>query len=325
MDLSIIIVNFNTEALLRQCLASIFALSHGITFEVIVVDNNSGDGSVSMIQSEYPHVRLVRNASNRGFAAANNVGLSKASGKYVLLLNSDTVLTPQVLGGSVKYIDDHADVGILGCKILNADGTLQRSARDFPTLWTLCLEAFFPTWLLSRSGLFRNPWVSDGELEQDVDVVKGAFFLTRRETIANVGSLDERFFLYSEEQDWCLRARKKGWRVIYWPDGEIYHHDGGSSLVERDSMRFLVFDSETEYFRKHFGSGYALIARLEMLGAVVVRLVLWSFLGLYASLTFSGESKHPERIRFFWYALLWHLSIFRKKAGGVEERSRTAS
>ncbi|MBI1807852.1 MAG: glycosyltransferase family 2 protein [Ignavibacteria bacterium] len=303
-DLSVIIVNYNTRGLLRNCLESLFKNGEEIYYEVIIVDNDSSDGSREMITRDFPTARLICNSENSGFAKANNVGLEAATAEFILLLNSDTVITAGNLSSSISYMHTQPDVGILGSKVLNPDGTIQQSARDFPTLWTLFLETFFLYKILPHSGLFRNPWITDTDKEQDVDVVKGAYFLTRRKLIDEIGALDERFFLYSEEQDWCLRAKRSGWRVVYLPSIATYHHDGGSSSIHRNSPKYYLFDSEFKYFQKHFGSASAVAARLLMFIGVVSRLLLWLPSGVIHNVAHNHSARAWDKVRYYWFAVL---------------------
>ncbi|MBI5020378.1 MAG: glycosyltransferase family 2 protein [Ignavibacteriales bacterium] len=302
MDLSIIIVNFNTKDLLISCLDSIHKYGQGIRYETIVVDNNSSDGSVSLIENKFPWVKVIRNNKNVGFASANNIGIANSSGRYILFLNSDTIINTGVLDSSVKYLDENSDVGILGCKILNPDGSVQSSARDFPTIWTLFLEMLAISKFLSHTGWFRNPWVTDYNREQDVEIVKGAFLLTRRLIIDQLGGFDERFFLYSEEQDFCFRV-KKHWRIVYWPHGSIYHYEGGSSTIKEYSARFMLYTSEVEYYRKHYGFLYAFIAYLEMFCAVGLRVFIWALAILVSRITTKNNFNHVEKFKYYWYSL----------------------
>jgi len=302
--LSIIIVSYNTRDLLRSCLSSVFEHAKEENPEVIVVDNNSNDGSVDMLQSTFPRVKVVANTENRGFAAANNIGIRMATGELILLLNPDTELLPQCLSNALTYMKNNSRVGILGCKLLNSDGTVQQSARDVPSLWTLLLEISLLYKVLPHSGLLRNPWVTAADQEQEVDVVKGAFLMTRRSIFETVGYLDERFFLYSEEQDWCVRAKQHGWRIVYYPKASIVHHERASSKPGPDSTKYLIYDSEFLYFFKHHGRSYAIAALLLMWIGILLRLFVWAFLGILRSLGISTIPETSSRTVDYWYTLV---------------------
>jgi GT2 family glycosyltransferase len=223
-DVSIVIINWNTREVLRNCLASVFEGRTGLSVEVLVIDNASTDGSAEMVARSFPQVKLTVNAENRGFAAANNMGIRTASGRYILLLNSDTVLLRDVLARSMQYMDEHPRVGVFGCRVLNADLTLQLTCQRYPSV----LNCF-----IAASGLTHLPWpqlVGREQMldwrrddEREVDVVSGCYMLVRSEAVRTVGLLDEAFFFCGEEADWCKRFRYRGWQLRFAPVGEIIH------------------------------------------------------------------------------------------------------
>lgn len=234
MDVSVVIVNWNTRELLRACLAS-FPASPRHRTEVIVVDNASQDGSVEMVEAEFPDVRIIRNRENRGFAAANNQGFEIARGRHVLLLNSDTEVIGHVVDDCIDWLDARPDTAVMGCRIENPDGSLQPSCfRDFGLVDLAIIAAGLhrlrrPNWIVQRAGRqMMREW--DRTDERDVDVVPGCFMLVRREAMDAVGILDEAFFFYGEEADWCHRFRDAGWRVRFAPLPAVIHHGGASSL-----------------------------------------------------------------------------------------------
>ncbi|MCX7854846.1 MAG: glycosyltransferase family 2 protein [Anaerolineae bacterium] len=281
-DLSVLIVNWNVRDLLRRCLQSILANSPTCKLatcklatcklatcklEIIVVDNGSTDGSVEMVRAEFPQVHLIANADNRGFTAANNQGLAVARGRYVLLLNPDTEVLGDALATMVSFADAHPDVGVVGPQLLNPDGTVQSSRRRFPTLWTALFEStwlqpYAPRRLLNRYYVLDRP---DDEI-QDVDWVTGAALMARREAIEQVGPLDEGFFMYSEELDWCRRFREVGWRVVYLPTARVIHHEGKSSEQVLPARHIHFQTSKVRYFRKYHGPIAAEALRLAILG-----------------------------------------------------------
>lgn len=302
--LSIIIVSYNTLDLLRSCLSSVFEHAKVENPEVIVIDNNSNDGSVDMLRSTFPQVKVIVNTENRGFAAANNIGIRMATGQLILLLNPDTELLPRCITNALTYMHNNSNVGILGCRILNPDGTVQQSARDVPSLWTLLIEITFLYKILPHSGLLRNPWVTAADQEQEVDVVKGAFLMTRRSIFETVGYLDERFFLYSEEQDWCVRVKRHGWQIMYYPGATIIHREGASCRPGPESPKYLVYDSEFLYYLKHHGRTYALAALFLMWVGVLLRLVLWSFLGMIRKCGITSFPESAPRVTDYWYSIV---------------------
>lgn len=267
IDLSILIVNWNVRDLLRRCLSSVFAHWQTRKMEVIVVDNGSTDGSREMVRTEFPQVHLIANPDNRGFTAANNQGLSVARGRYVLLLNPDTEVVGNALEVMVAFADAHPDVGVVGPQLLNPDGTVQSSRRRFPTLATALFES---TWLqpYAPRRLLRRYYVldrSDDEV-QEVDWVTGAALMARREAIGQVGPLDEGFFMYSEELDWCRRFREAGWRVVYLPTARVIHHEGKSSEQVLPARHIHFQTSKVRYFRKYHGPVAAEVLRLVLVG-----------------------------------------------------------
>jgi len=243
IDLSIMVVNWNTKDLLAQCLQSVYDTVSHLDFEVIVIDNASTDGSQAMIKAHFPQVRLIENQGNEGFARANNQGIVASQGRYVLLLNSDTIARPEALEAMFYFADQHPEVGVVGCKLLNADGSLQPSWAQFPTLWSE---------LVGRNIRKRRPMA--GGQAYEVDWVGGACLLARRKAIKTVGLLDEDFFMYSEETDWCFRMARSGWKVCYLPGAEVIHFGGGSSRRASEKMLIQLYRSKLRFFGKHYGS-----------------------------------------------------------------------
>jgi hypothetical protein len=260
IQLSIIIVNWNTKELLRQCIESIYQSKKRDDIEVIVVDNASTDASAEMVRHSFPQAKLLQNSSNLGFAAANNQGLRMCSGEFILLLNSDT----QVLNGAIDkcmdYMKLHENVGVLGCKVLNPDGTFQSSCFRFERLRDLvyfhCLGISIWFLLLRRLGLktLNYPsryWGRVFTDEKHVDVVAGCFLLTRRSVIDAVGFLDEAFYFYGEEEEWCFRVRCAGWAIVYFPFAEIIHIHGASSKMLSMSLSLAERGLAYWCWRKH--------------------------------------------------------------------------
>jgi len=265
IDLSVVIVNWNVSDLLRRCLHSILD-TQCLTLDVIVVDNASADDSVEMVRDEFPGVHLIVNADNRGFPAANNQGIAAARGRYILLLNPDTEVAGDALATMVAFADAHPDVGIVGPQLSYADGSIQSSRRRFPTLATAFFEStwlkpYAPRRLLERYEFLDRP----DDVVQDVDWLYGAAFMTRREAIEQVGPMDESFFMYSEELDWCRRFREAGWRVVYLPTAQIVHHEGKSSEQVVAARHIHFQTSKVRYFHKYHGRIVAEALRLFLL------------------------------------------------------------
>lgn len=241
VDLSIVIISFNTEKLTREAILSVVKNTKGITYEIIVIDNNSRDGSVEMLK-KLP-VRLIANKDNRGFGQANNQGMKIAKGRYILLLNSDTLVKTDVLSEMIAWMDDNPNCGISTCALKFPDGSLQGTGGYFPTLtrvaaWMLFLDdipvigrlvkPFHPLHGLSpfdkNADFFKT--------KKEMDWVTGAFLMMRRKVFDKVGGFDKRYFMYVEEVDLCFRVKASGWQVWYLPEWSIIHHGGKSSTSE---------------------------------------------------------------------------------------------
>jgi N-acetylglucosaminyl-diphospho-decaprenol L-rhamnosyltransferase len=257
MDISIIVVSYNTRELLAACLRSVANASlAGVEYEVLVVDNSSVDGSADMVVTDFPHVRLLRNCENRGFAAANNQALAVARGRYVLLLNSDALLSPEALPEMIAYMDAQPKVGVLGGQLFNPDGTFQSSYFDFPD-WRseLLLLTGIARWLLGTA--YPSYAEAHSQETRRVDWVSGALFMVRRQAMNQVGAFDEDYFMYAEEMDWCFRMRKAGWDVAYLPQAQAVHISAGSAHRQPERRRTYVYGSKSLFVRKHWGSWQA--------------------------------------------------------------------
>ena len=247
MNLSVIIVNYNTKDLLQKCLESVFASNDPSNFEVIVSDNGSRDGSIEMIKAKFPKVKLLENNANLGFSKGNNVAIKQAVGKYILLLNSDTAVRPNTFGLSTRFLDEHPQVGILGCKVLLPDGTLDKaSRRKFPNPWNSFLRLFG----LKKFSDYNIDTPIDQETE--VDAVMGAYLMIRREVMDKIGLLDEEYFMYGEDLDWCWQAKEAGFKVMYYPEAQITHYKYGSSQSVPFKTIRLAHQAMKIFYRKHY-------------------------------------------------------------------------
>jgi hypothetical protein len=301
MDLSIVIVNWNTRDMLRDCLASIPRHAE-LKTEVIVVDNASEDDSGAMVAAEFPEVRLVQNGANLGFATATNQGLRLARGRHLLLLNSDTLVLGDVLARSVRFMDEHPDVGMMGCKVLNEDGSTQMTCSLFPSFANLLLQTLGlnrmqrPRWLRRYQML---DWARDDERE--VEVISGCYLLARRATVEQIGLLDESFFLYGEETDWCRRCADAGWRLVFAPVGRIVHFGSGSSRKLNYRRDLMLSEGTVRLHRKHGGDPAALSVWLLLLVFNTSRSAYWSLRALAdrSSTTRSRASHFRHVVRHF--------------------------
>lgn len=277
MDISVIIVNWNTCWLLRDCLKSVYERGGVQDLEVIVVDNASADGSAEMVRNEFASVKLIENAENRGFAAANNQAMAVAKGRYVLLLNSDTVVLDNALAQAVSFADVNSRAAVTGCRVLNPDRTLQATCFMFPSILNMLLSSTYLYKLFPGSRFFgreKMTWWDRNDIRQ-VDVVTGCFMLVRREAIDEVGMMDERFFMYAEETDWCYRFKQAGWQVLFTPCAEIIHLGGQSTAKRPVSMIIQLRLSILGFIGKHRGRFARLIAGLLTALFFIVRLPVW--------------------------------------------------
>lgn len=306
MDLSIIIVNWNGKGVLRDCLASIYDREQAVEFEVIVVDNASGDDSVDMVENHFPMVRVVRNSSNLGFAAANNRGFSIAGGRHVLLLNSDTLMLAGALEKSVTYLDDHPDIGVLGCRVEFPDRSFQTSCYRFSDPWVMFMARMLPLGSIANERLnFGRYQARQFDKPTDVDCVAGCFMAVRRKVIDGCGGLDEDFFMYGEDEEWCARIKRGGWRVVYFPGATIIHIHRFSSRRARRALRVIECMSPMLVLQKRRGQRVAWAGNLVMFGAMLVRMPAWVVMD--AVQIFRG-SPHKKMVQNRLVILLAHFN-----------------
>lgn len=281
IDCSIVIVNWNTVQMLDECIASILANSSGFTSELIVVDNASTDNSVEMVQRKYSGVVLIKNEKNLGFAAANNQAIAIAKGVYVLLLNSDTIICGDVLRNSVLYMNQNTEVGAMGCRVLNTDGSMQPTCSNFPSIINL---------MLLTSGLWKLSWPSffdryqlrrwDRLSERDVEVISGCYLLTRRTVIQEIGLLDENFFFFGEETDWCRRMRNANWKLRFAPVGQIIHHGGGSVRKLSYQRDLMLSSAMVKLHLKYSGKPSAIAVWAIVNTFNISRAAFWTLVSL---------------------------------------------
>jgi len=272
LDLSITIVNYNSGDLLEQCLNSVWGEGSEIEFETFVVDNASSDDSWGRIRETFPQVNLIRNEDNRGFARANNQAVRRSRGRYLLLLNPDTILRAKALERMVQFMDKYPRAGAVGAKLLDPEGTIQLSCRSFPSYRTAVFNRYsLLTKLLPGNKFSREYLMADWDhsVAREVDWVSGACLMMRREALDEIGLLDERFFMYAEDVDWCYRAKQKGWKVYFVPQAEVVHYIGQSS---RKASRKAIIErhrSIYRFYRKHY-RGNLLLNGLTA-GAITIR------------------------------------------------------
>jgi GT2 family glycosyltransferase len=294
MDLSVVIVNWNARALLRDCLASLRSATGGLAVEVIVVDNASADGSPAMVRAAFPDVRLIESPENLGFAAGNNLALRQVRGRHVLLLNSDTLVRGDVLARAVAWLDATPGAGVLGPLILNADGSPQPSCSAFPSLRNLTLQLLGVTRVARLDGYRLTGW--DRSAERRVDVVSGAAMFVRRTAMEEVGLLDEAFFFYGEETDWCRRFSRAGWEVVFAPIPAVTHLGGGSVRALSHRRDVLLTEGTTRLHRKHGGLAAAATCFAILAAHNLSRALFWAVPAAFAKGGARARAVHFARV-----------------------------
>ena len=297
--LSIIIVSWNTARFLENCLASILANPPTSPFESWVVDNASTDESPRMVREKFPQVHILENRENVGFARANNQAIQRCTGKYVLLLNPDTLVASGALQALVEFLDKHPEAGAAGARLLNPDGSLQISSHPRPTLSREFWRMFHLDALSPYAAYPLPKWETNQP--QEVDVLMGACLLVRKEVLDQVGILDEDYFIYSEEVDLCSRIQRAGWRLYWVPQAEVVHFGGQSTQQASTEMFLNLYHSKIIYFRKHYGWSAAQIYKLVLRIAALSRLMLAPFIILERS---SRRQKHLTLVDCYWRLVL---------------------
>ncbi|MFA8343608.1 MAG: glycosyltransferase family 2 protein [Rhodothermaceae bacterium] len=282
INLSTIIVNYNTHQLLDACLSSLFEYNTSLSIEVIVIDNNSQESGFDEIVSKFKDLVIIKNKSNLGFGKANNQGIEIAKGKYILLLNSDTYFTEDTLSKVHKYLETKNEKIILGCRLLNADSTLQHSVSDFPGFRESFMSNFFLYKVFPKKKFFNKYHLMNKELNSvsEVDIVTGAFMIGKTEFFKELKGFDERFFFYFEEIDLCYRVKQNGGKIVYFPETEIYHVGGGSA----NSYSFFKYSNQSistiKFYQKHFKGLKFTGCLINHYTGILIRIPLFFFGGL---------------------------------------------
>ena len=279
-DIAVVIVSWNAKAFLKQCLASIAATKESLSVQVIVVDNASSDGSPEMVASDFPYAILIRNKDNYGFAKANNIGIAECCAHYVCLINSDVKVLPDCLHSMVAFMDGNVRIGLVGPKILNSDGTVQPSVKRLPSPRRVFAEAVGMDRVRCLHPFFQGTDVEPRNLNAAcvVPVLSGCFWMARHKALSDVGGLDERFFMYGEDNDWCKRYADAGWQVVYFPEAKAIHYGAGSS--SNAAVRFFIElkRSQMFYLKKHHGSLGRSIGPVLVFVHCGIRAIGWMFL-----------------------------------------------
>lgn len=255
MDLSIIIVNYNTKLLTLKCIESIYISKLNYLFEIFVVDNHSSDNSVNTIKETFPNVKVIENRENLGFSKANNQAIKVSKGRYILLLNSDTIVHETTISTIIQYMDDHQDAGATGCKVVLPNGSLDKAChRGFPTptasfYYMTGLAKKFPK--SPKYNRYHKSYLNMNKTHE-IDCLVGAFMMVRRRIIDEIGLLDEEFFMYGEDIDWCYRIKEAGWKIYYCPHVSIVHYKGASSRKKPTKIVYEFHRAMYIFHQKHF-------------------------------------------------------------------------
>jgi GT2 family glycosyltransferase len=299
--LTVVVINWNTKEDLIACLSSIkdelrFPLS-----EVLVVDNGSADGSGERVRREHSWVELLENEKNLGFAKAANIALRRMGGRYVLLLNPDTRVKERTIEKLFSFMETHREAGAAGAQLFNGDGTKQNSIANFPSLTTELLNKPVLRWLFPKRFPGKERFYAE---PLEVDSVIGAAMIVRREAMERVGLLDEDFFLFLEETDWCFRMKRAGWKIYHVPEAEIYHFQGRSAEIEKKRAKVEYYRSRYHFFKKNRGGLQWLILHVGLIVRLGVELILSAAVSFF---TFFTVKRWRERLSVCAYLIWWHL------------------
>lgn len=282
MELSIIIINYNVKEFLQNLIHSLQKALSKITHEIIVVDNASDDGSVEFIRDKFPQIHLIVNKTNVGFSKANNEALKISKGKFILLINPDTIVSEDTINRMIYFLNQNPDAGLAGCKILNPDGSLQLACRrSFPGPWTSFCKVTGLSTLFPKSKLFAkyNLTYLDENSTYEVDAISGSFMMMNREAYEKVGGFDEQFFMYGEDLDLCYRIQKNGYKVYYYPGTQIIHYKGESTKRSSLDETKYFYNAMNLFVKKHFSSFY------------LVEIILRTAIGFRKFFAFLGRRK----------------------------------
>ena len=308
MKLSIIILCWNDRNVIIDCLESISSSTRSVEFEVIISDNGSTDGSVELIRSRFPWVKIVENGRNARFAKGNNVGIRASRGEYSLILNPDTLIHDGALDSIVSFADRRPDVGAFGCQVLNSDGSYQVSARPFASIRGEWVAAFYLRKLGHLHWWFKSDtyvgW--DGSSERTVDWLSGCFILVRTRLLNALGGFDERFFYYYEDMDLCRRIWQAGYSIVYTPEATITHL-GGQSTKRRFTPLAFVLDSQTTrylYYHKYYGKYGVYRARRVVIASLIIR-----WLGYRLKQVFRPIDARRKHLDVLKQVLHWNIRV----------------
>ncbi len=276
MDVSIIIVAWNVRQLLYNCLKSVYDETKNIDFEVIYVDNASEDGSVEMVKEQFPEVRIIENEENRGFIKANNQGIEIAEGRYVLLLNSDTVILDNAIAKMVQFADVHPESAVIGCKVFTSNNTLQRTCFMYPSCLNMLLSATYLYKVFPKSKFFGRERMTgwDYRNTREVEAICGVCSLVRQDAIKQVGLMNELYFVYGDDPDWCYRFKNNGWKIFFSPEAQIIHYGDETRRRPRE-FELQLHGSKLIFMKLHRSRLTFPFARLLMALFFLLRIPYW--------------------------------------------------
>jgi len=300
LDISIVIVNWNTKKLLLDCLASVFETVKNISFEIWLVDNASTDGSVEAVKQNHPDVKIIQNKKNLGFASANNLALERMCGQYALLLNTDTILTNGAVEDLFDFLEKNQNAGMACGQLLNQDGSKQNSIANFPGIGSLLcneslLQILFPRKFPGKRRQYRKP--------VEVDSCIGACLMVSKKAMDEVGLLDKRYFFFFEETDWAYRMKRAGWKICFVSSAGIYHIQG-QTVGHNAGSRVMFYRSRYIYFKKWHKNSYPLIRFV-----IFVRLLINTILSLAGVVVTIGmHAGIKKKLSVYSRLILWHLA-----------------
>ena len=308
IDISVIIVNWNTKILLLDCVESLYRTTLDSSMEIIVVDNASSDGSVDSLQKRFSQVKVIENPDNFGFAKANNIGINKASGRYICLVNSDVIALGGVLDKMRIYMENRPAIGALAPKTYFGDMQIQKNCREYPTLRNIFCQEFLLNTLFPTIACFRGrdmTWFDHNSV-MEIEVLSGCFLMVRREVIDQVGLLDEQFFFYSEDVDWCKRIHDAGWKLVHYPMAEAMHLGHGSSSNDSSRYDVAMVRANWQYWRKHKNSAECILFWLIKFTGTLARAIGW-----FAVLLFNPGNRRHTKVKADGYRkmLKWLVSL----------------
>jgi len=278
IDVSFIIVNWNTKDLLLECIESIRAARKNLNIEIIVVDNASSDGSPEAVRNLSDHINIIVNNNNIGFSKANNIGMRRSHGRYMCVVNSDIKVLNYCIEDAIGYMDNNHSIGVLGPQVLNRQMKIQYTCREYPNLWSTFCQAFGFHRFFEKSKLFKDSFMTyfDHTSIRKVDVLSGCFLIVRKEAIQQVGFFDERFFIYGEDVDWCRRFNEAGWDVIFYPLSHVIHYGGTSSASAPARFNIEMLKAHFQYWEKWHGNPSNALYIILRLFSVYFRVVILS-------------------------------------------------